>query len=47
MNMTVTVIPIKDKSLVKFVVERDNAIIGRRSACEDSIKDPAVSGSHT
>jgi ribosome-associated protein YbcJ (S4-like RNA binding protein) len=44
--MSVKVILIKDKPVGQFLLERDITSIGRRSECDISIKDPAVSGSH-
>jgi len=44
--MSVKVILIKDKPIGQFVVESDVTSIGRKSECDISIKDPAVSGSH-
>lgn len=44
--MSVKVILIKDKPVGQFQLERDITSIGRRSECDISIKDPAVSGSH-
>ena len=44
--MSVKVILIKDKPIGQFVVESDITSIGRKSECDISIKDPAVSGSH-
>ncbi|MFN3238090.1 MAG: FHA domain-containing protein [Pseudomonadales bacterium] len=44
--MSVKVILIKDKPIAQFQIERDITSIGRRSECDISIKDPAVSGSH-
>lgn len=44
--MAVKVILIKDKPVGQFLVEGDITSIGRRSECDISIKDPAVSGSH-
>ncbi|MFT7245232.1 MAG: hypothetical protein ACI82A_002597 [Candidatus Azotimanducaceae bacterium] len=44
--MSVKVILIKDKPIGQFVVESDITTIGRKSECDISIKDPAVSGTH-
>lgn len=44
--MSVKVMLIKDKPIGQFVVESDITTIGRKSECDISIKDPAVSGSH-
>tara|TARA_R110002072_G_scaffold1598_6_gene13619 strand:- start:51776 stop:52393 length:618 start_codon:yes stop_codon:yes gene_type:complete len=44
--MSVKVILIKDKPIGQFVVLSDITTIGRKSECDISIKDPAVSGSH-
>lgn len=44
--MSVKVILIKDKPVAQFELSRDITSIGRRSECDISIKDPAVSGSH-
>lgn len=44
--MSVKVILIKDKPVGQFLIENDITSIGRRSECDISIKDPAVSGSH-
>jgi hypothetical protein len=44
--MSVKVILIKDKPIGQFVVESDITSIGRKSECDISIKDPAVSGTH-
>ena len=44
--MSVKVVLIKDKPIGQFVVESDITTIGRKSECDISIKDPAVSGSH-
>ena len=44
--MSVKVMLIKNKPIGQFVVESDITTIGRKSECDISIKDPAVSGSH-
>ena len=44
--MSVKVILIKDKPIGQFVIDSDLTSIGRKSECDISIKDPAVSGSH-
>ncbi|MFT4799679.1 MAG: hypothetical protein ACJAYE_000357 [Candidatus Azotimanducaceae bacterium] len=44
--MSVKVILIKDKPIGQFILESDITSIGRKSECDISIKDPAVSGSH-
>lgn len=44
--MSVKVILIKDKPIGQFVINSDLTSIGRKSECDISIKDPAVSGSH-
>lgn len=44
--MSVKVILIKDKPVGQFELSGDITSIGRRSECDISIKDPAVSGSH-
>ncbi len=44
--MSVKVILIKDKPVAQFELSRDITSIGRRSECDISIKDPAVSGNH-
>ena len=44
--MSVKVILIRDKPIRQFIVESDITSIGRKSECDISIKDPAVSGTH-
>ncbi|MBL4682380.1 MAG: FHA domain-containing protein [Pseudomonadales bacterium] len=44
--MLVKVIVIKDKPIDQYIVTKDVTIIGRKSDCDISIKDPAVSGNH-
>ncbi|MBV1877076.1 MAG: FHA domain-containing protein [Pseudomonadales bacterium] len=44
--MSVKVIIIKDKPIAQLVVSRDITTIGRKSDCDISIKDPAISGNH-
>ena len=44
--MSVKIILIKDKPIGQFVVSADITSIGRKSECDISIKDPAVSGNH-
>ena len=44
--MTVKIIIIKDKPIGQIVVTKGVTTIGRKSDCDISIKDPAVSGVH-
>ena len=44
--MLVKIIVIKDKPIDQHVVTKDVTTIGRKSECDISIKDPAVSGNH-
>ncbi|MFT7684894.1 MAG: pSer/pThr/pTyr-binding forkhead associated (FHA) protein [Candidatus Azotimanducaceae bacterium] len=44
--MLVKIIVIKDKPIGQHVVTKDVTTIGRKSECDISIKDPAVSGNH-
>jgi pSer/pThr/pTyr-binding forkhead associated (FHA) protein len=44
--MSVEVILIKDKPIGQFVALSAITSIGRKSECDISIKDPAVSGNH-
>lgn len=44
--MLVKVIVIKDKPIDQYIVTKDVTTIGRKSDCDISIKDPAVSGNH-
>ena len=45
--MAVRVIVLKDqKPIDQVILKGENSMIGRRSDCEISIKDPAISGNH-
>ena len=45
--MAVRVIVLKDqKPIDQIILRGENSMIGRRSDCEISIKDPAISGNH-
>ncbi len=44
--MSVKVIVIKDKPIDQFVISKELTSIGRKSDCDISLKDPAVSGKH-
>lgn len=44
--MSVKVILIKDKPIGQYVIDSVVTSIGRKSECDISIKDPAVSGTH-
>ena len=44
--MLVKVIVVKDKPIEQIIINKDVMTIGRKSDCDISIKDPAVSGNH-
>ena len=46
MPRTAKIIVIKDKPIDQFLITGATTTIGRRSACDISISDPAVSGKH-